>query len=74
MRKRIASTLRRWAYRIEGHRPAHRAGDSFVYAEWPTPPTTVGAPKVYAAGSGGLGGTSSFGTLLSSPPERANET
>lgn len=27
MRNRIAATLRRWAYRIEGHRPAHRAGE-----------------------------------------------
>ena len=30
MRNRIASTLRRWAYRIEGHRPARRAHEALA--------------------------------------------
>lgn len=32
MRKRLAATLRRWAYRIEGHRPEHRAGPQMFIA------------------------------------------
>ena len=62
VRKRLAAILHRWAYRIEGHRPEHRAG-SYVYASWdakdlPKPTRRV----VITASGGGRGGEpSSFG-------------
>lgn len=33
MRKHLAATLHRWAYRIEGHRPTYRAGESWLLDE-----------------------------------------
>jgi hypothetical protein len=52
MRKRLGSLLHRWAYRIEGRQPAHRA--SYVYASWDA--KDLPTPMAITFGTGGHGG------------------
>lgn len=51
MRNRIAAALRRWAYRIEGHRPEHRAGETVTVTNLATGRDVTGI-----MGGGGAGG------------------